>query len=77
MVTVLIYSFTAATRGGFDSLGGAVVVGILVGLVETMLGGYIDVIGSELARATAVGVIVVVLLVRPNGLFGSKRVERA
>jgi branched-chain amino acid transport system permease protein len=77
MVTVLIYSFAVASRGGFDSLGGAVVGGILVGLVETMLGGYIDVIGSELARATALGVIVVVLLVRPNGLFGSKRVERA
>jgi branched-chain amino acid transport system permease protein len=77
MVTVLIYSFAAATRGGFHSLGGAVVGGILVGLVETMLGGYIDVIGRELARATTLGVIVVVLIVRPSGLFGSKRVERA
>ena len=75
-MTVLIYSFAAASRGGFESLGGAVVVGILVGLVETMLGGCIDVIGSEVAPATALGVIGVVLLVRPNGLFGSKRVER-
>ena len=77
MVTVLIYSFAGASRGGFDSLGGAVVGGILVGLVETMLGGYIDVIGTGSARATVLGVIVVVLVVRPNGLFGSKRVERA
>ena len=76
MVTVLIYSFAGASRGGFDSLGGAVIGGIL-GLVETMLGGYIDVIGSESARTTALGATAVVLLVRPSGLFGSKRVERA
>jgi branched-chain amino acid transport system permease protein len=76
MVTVLmIYSFAAASRGGFDSLGGVVVGGILVGLVETMLGGYIDVISSELARATVLGVIVVVQVARPNGLLGSQRVE--
>ena len=76
MLTVLIYSFAGASRGGFDSLGGAVIGGLL-GLVETMLGGYIDVISSESARATALGVTAVVLLVRPSGLFGPKRVERA
>ncbi len=51
MGRVLIYSFAAATLGGLDSLGGAVLAGIIIGLVQTMGGGYIDAIGSELAPA--------------------------
>jgi branched-chain amino acid transport system permease protein len=76
MGRVLIYSFAAATLGGLDSLGGAVIAGIIIGEVETMAGGYIDFIGSTLAPTMALFVIVIVLLIRPNGLFGSKRVER-
>jgi branched-chain amino acid transport system permease protein len=76
MGRVLIYSFAAAVLGGLDSLGGAVIAGIVIGLVQTMGGGYIDAIGSELSSAVALGVIVVVLLIKPSGLFGSKRVER-
>ena len=53
MGRVLIYSFAAATLGGLDSLGGAVVAGIIIGLVQTMGGGYVDAIGSELAPAVA------------------------
>jgi branched-chain amino acid transport system permease protein len=76
MGRVLIYSFAAATLGGLDSLGGAVLGGIIIGLVQTMGGGYIDAIGSELSSAVALFVIVLVLLIKPSGLFGSKRVER-
>ena len=76
MGRVLIYSFAAATLGGLDSLGGAVLAGIIIGLVQTMGGGYIDAIGSELAPAVALFVIVIVLVIKPNGLFGTKRVER-
>ena len=73
---MLIYSFAAATLGGLDSLVGAVVGGILIGLAETMIGGYIDPIGSDLALGGALLVIVVVLFVKPTGLFGSKKPER-
>ncbi len=76
MDRVLIFSFAAATLGGLDSLGGAVLAGIIIGLVQTMSGGYIHLIGSVLAPTVALLVIVVVLLIRPSGLFGSKRVER-
>ena len=76
MGRVLIYSFAAATLGGLDSLGGAVIAGIIIGLVQTMGGGYVDAIGSELAPAVALGVIALILVVRPSGLFGSKRIER-
>ena len=47
MGRVLIYSFAAATLGGLDSLGGAVIAGIIIGEVETMAGGYIDFIGCD------------------------------
>ena len=73
---VLIYSFAAATLGGLDSLPGAVVGGLLIGLAETMIGGYIDPIGSDLALGGALLVIVVVLFVKPTGLFGSRKPER-
>lgn len=73
---LLVFSFASATLGGLDSLGGSVIAGLLIGLVQTMAGGYIDQIGSELATATALAVIVIILTVRPNGLFGSKKVER-
>jgi branched-chain amino acid transport system permease protein len=76
MGRVLIYSFAAATLGGLDSLGGAVVAGIIIGLVQTMGGGYVDAIGSELAPAVALGVIALILVIRPSGLFGSKKIER-
>ena len=55
------------TLGGFGSLGGAVVGGVLLGLAEQYAGAYID---TSLVDITAYLVIVIVLLVRPNGLFG-------
>lgn len=76
MSRVLVYAFAAATLGGLDSLGGAVVGGLLIGLVQTMAGGYIPWVGSEFAMVSALVVIVFVLLVRPNGLFGARKVER-
>jgi branched-chain amino acid transport system permease protein len=76
MNTVLIYSFAAVTLGGLDSLGGSVLGGVLIGFVETMVGGYVPLLGSELALATALAMIVLVLLVKPAGLFGTNRVER-
>jgi branched-chain amino acid transport system permease protein len=76
MGRLLVFSFAAATLGGLDSLGGAVAGGLIVGLVQTMAGGYIDFVGTELATGTALLVIVVILMVKPTGLFGSKKVER-
>ncbi len=76
MLPLLVYAFASVTLGGFDSLGGALVGGVIVALVETMAGGYITQIGGELAQATALALILGVLLVRPTGLFGRRRVER-
>jgi branched-chain amino acid transport system permease protein len=76
MHPVLIYAFAAVTLGGFDSLGGALVGGVGIALAETMIGGYVSAIGSDLAQGTALAVIIVVLLFRPQGLYGSRRVAR-
>jgi len=63
----LIRGFAAMTLGGFGSLGGAVIGGLTLGLAEQYAGAYVD---TSLIDITAYLVIVVVLLVRPNGLFG-------
>jgi branched-chain amino acid transport system permease protein len=76
MGNLLVFSFAAATLGGLDSLGGSVIAGLLIGLVQTMAGGYVDRIGGELATAVALAVIVVVLSIKPSGLFGTAKVER-
>jgi branched-chain amino acid transport system permease protein len=74
---VLVYSFAAATLGGFDSPKGAIIGGWTIGVAETLAGDYIGFIGSDLTILVPLAIIFVVLLVRPNGLFGSPEVVRA
>ena len=76
MAKTLVFAFAAATIGGLDSLVGALVGGLLVGQLQTMVGGYITFIGSDLVLGFTLLVVIMVLLVRPNGLFGKVRVER-
>ncbi len=72
---VLIYAFAAAVLGGLTSPVGAVVGGLLVGVLES-LAGTSSFIGSDLKTPVAFVVIVLVLLIRPAGLFGRTRVSR-
>ena len=74
---VLVYSFAAATLGGFDSPKGAILGGWIIGVTETLAGDYIGFIGSDLTILVPLAIIFFVLLVRPNGLFGSPEVVRA
>jgi branched-chain amino acid transport system permease protein len=77
MFTVFFSAAAAATLGGFDSVGGAVIAGLALGVIENMTAGYQpDVIGQELRFGVSLIIILVVLLVKPSGLFGSQRVER-
>jgi branched-chain amino acid transport system permease protein len=73
---LLVYAFAAATLGGFDSLFGAVAGGLIVGVVTVMTGGYVSWLGEDLRLVAAFALILVVLLVRPQGLFGRKQVSR-
>jgi branched-chain amino acid transport system permease protein len=74
MSGILLYAFAAALIGGIDSPGGAVVGGLLVGVLENVLGAYV--IGNELKLSVALVLIVGVLTVRPSGLFGRVQVTR-
>jgi branched-chain amino acid transport system permease protein len=74
---VLIYAFAAATLGGFDSPVGAVVGGLVVGVAETLAGAYVGFIGSDLKVGVPLVIILCILLLRPQGLFGRAVVERA
>ncbi len=74
---VLIYSFAAATLGGFDSPIGAVLGGWIIGIAENLAGTYIDFIGADLKILVPLVAILVVLLFRPTGMFGSAEVARA
>ena len=64
-----IKAFVAAVLGGIGSVPGAMLGGIVLGLIESMAKAYIS---TELADAIVFGVLVVVLLVRPAGLLGKK-----
>ncbi|HEY8776419.1 MAG TPA: branched-chain amino acid ABC transporter permease [Gaiellaceae bacterium] len=70
MLVVLIYAFAAAVLGGIDSPVGAVVGGLLIGVVINLLGAYVNFVGQELRLPTALAVLLVVLVIRPSGLFG-------
>lgn len=71
---ILLYAFAAALLGGIDSPGGAVVGGLVVGVLENVLGAFV--IGNDLKLVVALVLIVGVLLVRPSGFFGSVQVSR-
>jgi branched-chain amino acid transport system permease protein len=76
MLVILIYAFAAAVLGGIDSPAGAVVGGLLLGVILNVLGRYVDFIGSGLRLPTALAVLLVVLVIRPQGLFGHVAVRR-
>jgi branched-chain amino acid transport system permease protein len=74
MSGVMLYAFAGALLGGIDSPGGAVVGGFVVGILENLLGAYV--VGTELKLATALVLIVGVLVVRPTGFFGQASASR-
>lgn len=76
MAGILIYAFASATLGGFTSPGGAVLGGLLVGVIENLVGTYVGFIGTELKLTVALAIIIVVLTVKPSGLFGRAVVRR-
>jgi branched-chain amino acid transport system permease protein len=73
MLEPSLKGFAAAVLGGLASLPGAVVGGLLLGVAESLAGAYL---GVALRGSFSFAVIVAVLLVRPEGLFGRSRRER-
>ena len=75
MQTILVYALAAAALGGFTSIWGAVLCGVIVGIADALTIQYVDPLdGIEVVLP--LGLIMVVLVVMPNGLFGRRTVER-
>ena len=74
MAGILLYGFAAALLGGIDNPWGALVGGLIVGVLENLLGAYV--IGTELKLTVALVLIVGTLTLMPAGLFGKHVVTR-
>ena len=68
-----IKAFTAAVIGGIGLIPGAVLGGILIGIVEALTIAYLS---SKLANAIVFGILIIVLLVKPTGLLGKNEKEK-
>jgi branched-chain amino acid transport system permease protein len=66
-------AFVVSVIGGFGNLYGAVIAGLLLGLIEALVAGYIS---SNFRDAFAFVLLVAFLFVRPQGMFGEKQSER-
>jgi branched-chain amino acid transport system permease protein len=76
MASIMLFAFAGAVLGGFDSPPGAVLGGLMVGLLQSFTGTYWQPHGNQLSLVLAFVVILVVLLVKPNGIFGRGEVSR-
>jgi branched-chain amino acid transport system permease protein len=77
--SVALRAFPAAILGGLDSTGGALVGGLLIGITESLASGYQDhllFLGRGFGDVVPYVVMIIVLLVRPSGLFGTKELTR-
>jgi branched-chain amino acid transport system permease protein len=71
-------AFAVVLLGGINSIGGAIVAGIIVGVLENVAAGYLDPLlpGGGLASVFPFIIIIIVLIFRPYGLFGLVEIER-
>jgi branched-chain amino acid transport system permease protein len=76
MFGVLIFAFAAAVLGGLNSLPGAIVGGLILGVVQNMAGTYLSPHTGSIDVTVAFALIVLVLVIRPAGLLGHERIRR-
>jgi len=74
---LLLKGLTVAVLGGLDSLGGAILAGILLGVVEGVASGYLDqLVGGGSRDLVIATMLILTILIRPHGLFGRHDIER-
>jgi branched-chain amino acid transport system permease protein len=73
MDTIVVYGFVAAIVGGFGSMAGALVGGLILGVVVNMIDAFL---APELAMSIVFALLLVVLYVKPDGLFGRVQVQK-
>jgi branched-chain amino acid transport system permease protein len=65
--------FPVVILGGLDSIGGAILGGIIIGLLETFTGGYVS---TSLKDVIPYVALIIILMIKPYGLFGLEEIER-
>ncbi|MCC2673617.1 MAG: livH8 [Ramlibacter sp.] len=74
---LLLKGITVGVLGGLDSLGGAVLAGLLLGILENVASGYLDpLLGGGTRELVVAAVLILTIMVRPHGLFGRHDIER-
>ncbi len=73
---VAIKAFPAVILGGLESIPGAIIGGLVIGVVETLAGGYLEQALPGVTDVTSFVVLFLVLMIRPYGLFGKEELER-
>ena len=77
LALLLLKGLTVAVLGGLDSLGGAVLAGLLLGIVENVASGYLDpLLGGGTRDLVVAAVLILTVMVRPHGLYGRRDIER-
>jgi branched-chain amino acid transport system permease protein len=78
LAEVGLKAFAVVLLGGVNSIGGAIVAGVILGMLENVAAGYLDPLlpGGGLAKVFPFIVMIIVLIFRPYGLFGLVRIER-
>ena len=73
---VAIKAFPAIILGGMDSLTGALLGGIIIGIVENLVGGYLEVYMGGIKEISVYFVLFIVLIIKPYGFFGTEEIEK-
>ena len=74
---LLLKGVTVAVLGGMDSLGGAILAGLLLGAFESVASGYLDpLLGGGTRELVIAAVLIITIMIRPHGLFGRHDIER-
>ena len=78
MLTMVAFkALVVAMVGGLDSIPGALLGGLILGLVENVAAGYLDpIVGGGVMEVAGYILLLFILLVRPYGIFGLVRIER-
>jgi branched-chain amino acid transport system permease protein len=74
---LLLKGVTVAVLGGMDSLGGAILAGLLLGIFEGVASGWLDpLVGGGSRDLVVAATLILTILIRPHGLFGRHDIER-
>jgi branched-chain amino acid transport system permease protein len=77
LALLLLKGLTVAVLGGLDSIGGAFLAGLLLGIFEAVASGYLDpLLGGGSRDLVIAATLILTILIRPHGLFGRHDIER-